>query len=140
MNNEFLTLSNGTVLLLDNEVSSAETGSTASTGTDGTASETPQQAGGAFQLISMLVVWGIVIVALYFIMIRPQRKKSKEEKKMRENLQVGDEVITIGGIYGRVISLKEDTMVIESKSDHSKITVARWALQTDLTVHEDTEN
>ena len=140
MNNEFLTLSNGTVLLLDNEVSSAETGSTASTGTDGTAPETPQQAGGAFQLISMLVVWGIVIVALYFIMIRPQRKKSKEEKKMRENLQVGDEVITIGGIYGRVISLKEDTMVIESKSDHSKITVARWALQTDLTVHEDTEN
>lgn len=140
MNNEFLTLSNGTVLLLDNEVSSAETGSTASTGADGTASGTPQQAGGAFQLISMLVVWGIVIVALYFIMIRPQRKKSKEEKKMRENLQVGDEVITIGGIYGRVISLKEDTMVIESKSDHSKITVARWALQTDLTVHEDTEN
>lgn len=97
------------------------------------------QQGGAFQMIWMLVVWGIVIAALYFIMIRPQRKKSKEEKKMRENLQVGDEVVTIGGIYGRVISLKEDTMVIESKSDHSKITVARWALQSNLTVHEDTE-
>lgn len=97
------------------------------------------QQGGAIQMISMLVVWGVVIAALYFIMIRPQRKKSKEEKKMRENLQVGDEVVTIGGIYGRVISLKEDTMVIESKSDHSKITVARWALQSNLTVHEDTE-
>ena len=97
------------------------------------------QQGGAIQIISMLVVWGVVIAALYFIMIRPQRKKSKEEKKMRENLQVGDEVVTIGGIYGRVISLKEDTMVIESKSDHSKITVARWALQSNLTVHEDTE-
>ena len=97
------------------------------------------QQGGAIQMISMLVVWGVVIAALYFIMIRPQRKKSKEEKKMRENLQVGDEIVTIGGIYGRVISLKEDTMVIESKSDHSKITVARWALQSNLTVHEDTE-
>lgn len=113
-------------LLMDK---AADTSSTASSA----------QQGGTFQLISMLVVWGIVIVALYFIMIRPQRKKSKEEKKMRENLQVGDEVVTIGGIYGRVISLKEDTMVIESKSDHSKITVARWALQSNLTVHEDTE-
>ena len=62
----------------------------------------------------------------------------KEEKKMRENLQVGDEIVTIGGIYGRVISLKEDTIVIESVSDHSKITIARWALQTNLTVHDDT--
>lgn len=57
---------------------------------------------------------------------------------MRENLQIGDEVITIGGIHGRVISLKEDTFVIESLSDHSKLTFARWALQTNLTVHDDT--
>ena len=62
----------------------------------------------------------------------------KEEKKMRDNLQVGDEIVTIGGIYGRVISLKEDTIVIESASDHSKLTIARWALQTNLTVHDDT--
>ncbi|MBR4073750.1 MAG: preprotein translocase subunit YajC, partial [Clostridia bacterium] len=74
-----------------------------------------------------------------FILIRPQRKKQKEEKKMRENLQVGDEVVTIGGIYGRVISLKEDTFVIESKSDHSKLTFARWALQQNLTVHDTDE-
>ena len=56
---------------------------------------------------------------------------------MRENLQIGDEVITIGGIHGRVISLKEETFVIESLSDHSKLTFARWALQTNLTVHDD---
>ncbi len=86
----------------------------------------------------LLIVFYVVIIgAMYFILIRPQRKKQKEEKKMRENLQVGDEVITIGGIYGRVISLKEDTMVIESQSDHSKLTVARWALQSNLTVHDD---
>ena len=56
---------------------------------------------------------------------------------MRENLQVGDEILTIGGIYGRVISLKEDSIVIESKSDHSKLTIARWAMQQNLTVHDD---
>ena len=89
--------------------------------------------------IIVMVGWvAIMLVAMYFLMIRPQRKKQKEEKQMRENLQVGDEVLTIGGIYGRVISLKEDSMVIESKSDHSKLTVARWALQQNLTVHDDT--
>ncbi len=85
-----------------------------------------------------LIVYLVFIVAvMYFILIRPQRKKTKEEKKMRENLQVGDDIVTIGGIYGKVISLKEDTIVIESKSDHSKITIARWALQQNLTVHDD---
>ena len=89
--------------------------------------------------IIVMVGWvAIMLGAMYFLMIRPQRKKQKEEKQMRENLQVGDEVLTIGGIYGRVISLKEDSMVIESKSDHSKLTVARWALQQNLTVHDDT--
>lgn len=89
--------------------------------------------------ITLILVYAVIIGALYFLMIRPQRKKTKEEKKMRESLQVGDEIVTIGGIYGRVISLKEDSMVIESKSDHSKLTVARWGLQQVLTVHDDAE-
>ena len=84
------------------------------------------------------IVWLIIMVALfYFMLIRPQKKKEKAEKLMRENLQIGDEILTIGGIYGRVISLKEDTIVIESKSDHSKLTIARWAMQQNLTVHDD---
>ena len=92
------------------------------------------QAGGGWVSIVFLVV---MIAVMYFVMIRPQRKKQKEEKKMRENLQVGDEIVTIGGIYGRVISLKEDTMVLESLSDHSKLTIARWAIQTNNTIHDD---
>ncbi len=91
-------------------------------------------AGGSLMMIGMLV---LMFGLMYFIIIRPQKKKEKEEKKMRENLQIGDEVVTIGGIYGRVVSLKEDTFVIESKSDHSKLTFARWALQQNLTVHDD---
>ena len=95
-----------------------------------------------FGFIIGVVVTAVFILffalVMYLLLIRPQRKKQKEEKKMRENLMVGDEIVTIGGIYGRVISLKEDTIVIESNSDHSKLTVARWALQSNLTVHDDT--
>ena len=89
------------------------------------------------QAVPLMLVYGLLFLALWFFMIRPQKKKQKEEQKMRENLQIGDEIVTIGGIYGRVISLKEDTFVIESQSDHSKLTIARWALQSNLTVHDD---
>ena len=88
--------------------------------------------------ISMFIPLILMVVLFYFFLIRPQKKKEKAEKLMRENLQVGDEILTIGGIYGRVISLKEDSIVIESKSDHSKLTIARWAMQQNLTVHDDT--
>ena len=101
------------------------------------AADTSKQSGPQ-SIIVMVIYLAVIFGAMYFLLIRPQRKKQKEEKKMRDNLQVGDEIITIGGIYGRVISLKEDTLVIESASDHSKLTVARWALQTNLTVHDDT--
>lgn len=96
---------------------------------------TPQ--GGLLASAGPLIMMAVLFAVMYFFMIRPQKKKQKEEKKMRENLQVGDEVVTIGGVYGRVISLKEDTFVIESASDHSKLTFARWALQSNLTVHDD---
>ena len=99
--------------------------------------EKAAQGAGFGGLLPMILIYAVLFGGLYFLMIRPQRKKQKEEKKMRENLQVGDEIITIGGLYGRVISLKEDTIVMESISDHSKITIARWALQSNLTVHDD---
>lgn len=101
--------------------------------------EAAAQAGNSGGSILIMVIYlAVIFGAMYLLLIRPQRKKTKEEKKMRENLQVGDEIVTIGGIYGRVISLKEDSMVIESNSDHSKLTIARWALQQNLTVHDDT--
>ena len=93
--------------------------------------------GGTTSFLPILVIYGLLFFCLWLFMLRPQKKKQKEEAKMRANLQVGDEIVTIGGIYGRVISLKEDTIVIESQSDHSKLTIARWALQSNLTVHDD---
>ena len=92
------------------------------------------QAGGTLLYIGMLV---LMFGVMYFIMIRPQRKKQKEEEKMRNNLQIGDEILTIGGFYGRVVSIKEDSLVIESASDHTKQKIARWAVQQNLTIHDD---
>ena len=101
-----------------------------------TLADNAKNPGGA-SLILMVLVYAVLFGAIYLIFIRPNRKKQKEEQKMRENIQVGDEIVTIGGIYGRVISLKEDSMVIESKADRSKMTIARWALQQNLTVHDE---
>lgn len=94
-------------------------------------------AGGSMNPIFVVVYIVVILGFMYFLLIRPQRKKTKEEKKLHDSIRVGDEIVTIGGIYGRIISLKEDTIVIESKSDHSKLTIARWALQSNLTPHDD---
>ena len=80
-------------------------------------------------LVTFLPLVAIVII-FYFMLIRPQKKREKEVAKMRSNIQVGDEVITAGGIIGRVVSLKEDTIVIETGSDRSKVRIARWAVQS----------
>ena len=83
--------------------------------------------------IIMLVVF---IGIMYFFMIRPQKKQQKAEAKMRSELQIGDEIITIGGIYGRVVSLKDDSIVIESSGDRSKLQVTRTAVAQNLTIHD----
>lgn len=85
----------------------------------------------------MIVYVAIIGLALYFLMIRPQRKRQKKEEQMRSNIQVGDEIVTIGGFYGRVVSIKDDTMIIESPGDHSKQKIAKWAVQQNMTVHDD---
>ncbi len=85
------------------------------------------------------VVYIVFILGLmYFMIIRPQNKKKKEEEKLKNSLQVGDEIVTIGGFHGKIISLKEDSIVIESVLDHSKQKLERWAIQQNLTVHDDT--
>ena len=86
------------------------------------------------EYLSLLWIVAIFVV-MYFVMIRPQKKKQKEEQKMRESLQVGDEIITIGGIIGRIVSIKDDTIVIETP-DHSKIQLCNWAVSANNTVHE----
>ena len=62
-------------------------------------------------------------------MIRPQNKKEKKAAEMRNSIEVGDTVTTIGGIVGHVQSIKEDTFVLETGSDRVKLRFKRWAIQ-----------
>lgn len=72
---------------------------------------------------------------MYFVMIRPQKKRQKEEMEMRNAIDVGDEVTTIGGICGRVVSVKENHLIIESSSAGSKIQILRGAVQSNDTAN-----
>lgn len=78
----------------------------------------------------------LMIVIFYFLLIRPQKKRDKEVQKMRENIEIADEIVTIGGIIGRIVSIKDDTIVIETAGDRSKIRLARWSIQQNITATE----
>ena len=91
--------------------------------------------GGLGDYTSFLIFIPIIAI-FYFILIRPQKKKEKAEVAMRKSIQVGDEVVTAGGIVGIVFSVKEDTVVIETGGDRSKIRVKRYAITQNETIHE----
>ena len=96
--------------------------------------------GGEVDTMGMLLgTFGPIIlmfVVFYFLLIRPQKKREQEVQKMREAIEVGDEVVTIGGIVGRVVSIKEDTLVVETSAERSKLGLARWAIQQNITAVE----
>lgn len=79
--------------------------------------------------LTLVLSMGLIGVAFYFISIRPQRKREKKQTELRNSIEVGDEITTIGGIIGRVVSVKEDTMVLETAGERSRIRFKRWAIQ-----------
>lgn len=85
---------------------------------------------------SSLIFLVLMFVVLYFILIRPQKKKEKETKAMQSSLQVGDEIVTIGGIVGIVVQVGEDTVVVETTGNRNKIRLKSWAIQENVTVAE----
>ena len=93
---------------------------------DTTADATANPLGG-FSGIIMIVV---LFVALYFFMIRPQKKQEKRDAEMRDSLAVGDEVTTIGGIIGKVVSIKGETFVLETTREKTKIRFLKGAIRT----------
>ena len=83
------------------------------------------------------IIMLIAMVAIfYFLLIRPENKRKKEAEELRNSLKVGDEITTIGGIMGRVVTVKEDSLVIETGADRTKIKFARWAIQTNNTAED----
>ena len=102
---------------------------TAGQPTEGAASPAASLFGSLFMFLPMILI-------LYFLMIRPQKKRSKKEKEMRDNLQIADEVVTTGGIIGRVLSVKDDTVLIETGGDRTRIRVLRSCIMENRTIHD----
>ncbi len=88
-------------------------------------------------LLPIILIYGLLIAALYFFMIRPNSKKKKQEEALRNSLEIGDELITIGGIMGRVVSIKDDdSFILETGPDRTKIQFQKWAISTIVTEKE----
>ena len=78
--------------------------------------------------LSIALMVGVLVI-MYFIMIRPQKKQQKQIDDMRNNLQVGDEITTIGGIIGKIVSIKEETCIIETGRDGVRMRILRSAVR-----------
>lgn len=88
--------------------------------------------------LSQLMTWGplvLIVIAFYFLLIRPQKKQEKKTTEMRNSIVEGDAVTTIGGITGTVRQIKDDDVyIIECGADKSKIAVKKWAIQSKDTI------
>ena len=82
------------------------------------------------QGVTSLIMIVLMIAVFYFFMYRPQKKQERETNAMRNSLQVGDEITTIGGIIGKIISIKEETVMIETGRDGTKIRILRSAIKS----------
>ena len=87
-------------------------------------------AGGGMTSIIMIVA---MIAVFYFLMIRPENKRKKEAEQMRSAVKTGDEVTTIGGIIGTVVSVKDEKFVMETGADQVRIELAKWAISSNET-------
>ena len=79
---------------------------------------------------SMIIMVVAMVAIFYFFMIRPENKKKKKLAEMRESLGVGDTITTIGGIFGKVVSVDEDKITFETSEDRVRIQIAKWAVST----------
>lgn len=93
---------------------------------------------GSLGSYGFILIYVLIFAAIYFFMIRPSSKKKKEEAQMRNSLEIGDEITTIGGIMGRIVAIKddEDAIIVETGSDRVKMKFKKWCISTVDTVKE----
>ena len=87
---------------------------------------------GSYSMIIMLVLF---IGVFYFMILRPENKKKKEAEELRNSLHKGDQITTIGGITGKIVTVREDSVVIVTSADKTKMEFKRWAIQTNDTAN-----
>ena len=125
-----MTLTN---LLLGISTAVAEGASTTGVADATAAAGAADAATGAAGIVSLLVSllpMVLIFVVFYFFLIRPQKKKDKQVKDMLANLKVSDRVCTIGGIYGTITAIKDDTVTLSVGRDHVTLVFARWAIRS----------
>ena len=108
----------------------AETAATTGAATTGAAGDAAAQANPVAALLGTFLPMILIFVVFYFMLIRPQRKKDKAVKEMLNNLKAGDRVCTIGGIYGTIVGLKDDTVTLSVGKDNMSMVVARWGIRS----------
>lgn len=93
-------------------------------------------------MIGMIAIYAVIIGLVYLFLLRPNSKKKKEEAEMRNSLEIGDEITTIGGIMGRVVAIKddEDALIIETGSDRVKMKFKKWCISSVDTVKDTKQN
>ena len=113
----------------------------ASTAAATTADGTATTASAGVEMLGMLLPLVLMFVVFYFFLIRPQKKKDKKVKDMLAALKPGDRICTIGGIYGTIKSIKDDTIELSVGREDTKMIVARWAIRNveEITVENDGE-
>lgn len=79
---------------------------------------------------STIIMLLVMVAVFYFMLIRPEKKRKKEAEDLRNSIKVGDEITTIGGIVGKIVSIKEDKFVIETSADQVRVEFVKWALST----------
>ena len=115
----------------------AEETAAAGTAAEGEAAQVSSIAALATTFLPLILIF----VVFWFMLIRPQRKKDKQVKEMLNNLKAGDRICTIGGIYGTITGLKDDTITLSVGKDNLSMVVARWAIRSveEVTIENDAQ-
>ena len=125
-------------------VPGADAGTLVEGATDAAATGVPTQ----MTLLESIIFWGgqllpfiIIFVVMYFFMIRPEKKRKKKEQEMLAALKRGDRICTIGGIYGTIADIKDDTITLTVGRDNLSMVVTRWAIRSveDVSIENDSE-
>ncbi len=97
---------------------------------EGTTADGTQTSGGGGGWILMIVYLLIIVAVFYFLMIRPEKKRKKKAQEMRDSLSVGDSVVTIGGMVGKIVNVSGDYITFETGEDRVRIKIAKWGISS----------
>ena len=122
-------------------VATAETAAGTAAATDAAAAEGAATGNTVAAMVTTFLPLVLIFVVFWFMLIRPQRKKDKAVKEMLNNLKAGDRVCTIGGIYGTIVGLKDDTVTLSVGKDNLSMVVARWGIRSveEVTIENDAQ-